>query len=162
MTLPFLPIKLNPLDALLATLGARLIHLAKNPSPDFAKAIKDKQLVLQFISNDGVERFFEFDNGTIHQGLGHHPTPNLTVLFNNSTDGAKLLAKADIASLMQAVQDGQVVITGDYKLVLWFANIAKIATKIPDEYKPYLAKAKPYFKKAQTLIKTALDKIKHS
>lgn len=162
MTLPFFPVKLNPLDALLATLGVRLIRLAKNPPPDFAKAIKDKQLVLQFVSDDGVARFFEFNHSTIAQTLGTHPSPNLTILFKDSTKGAKLLARADTASLMKAIQDGEVVVTGDYKLVLWFAGIVKIAVKIPDEYKPYLAKAKPYFSKAKGMIERALDKIKHS
>lgn len=155
MTLPFFPVKLNPLDALLATLGVRLIRLAKNPPPDFSKAIKDKQLVLQFVSNDGVARFFEFNDGKISQTLGTHPSPNLTILFKDSTKGAKLLARADTASLMKAIQDGEVVVTGDYKLVLWFAGIVKIAIKIPDEYKPYLAKAKG-------MIGRALDKIRHS
>lgn len=168
LTVPVLEVGLNPLDALLAGVGYRLGQLAKGDDEKFLALLKDKQVVIQFVSNDGVARFFEFDNGKFAQTMGKHDTPNLTVSFVDGVTGAKLLAKADTVALMQAVQDEQMKIEGDYKLVLWFVSLAKFVGKIPDEYAPYVEKltpvwqtAKPYAVKAGGLASRAFAKIKH-
>lgn len=158
ITLPILNIKPNPLDVLLATLGARLHYLSTRHHPQLTKTTQNKHVVLQFVSDDGVARFFEFNQGAFYQKAGSHDAPHLTISFKNSTQGAKLLAKADMASLMKAIQEGDVTITGDYKLVLWFANVAKIATKIPEKYQGYIATAKPYTNKVLAIANKFIKK----
>lgn len=158
LTLPLVNVQLNALDALLAGLGARLSALNKQNNPDLQKKIEQKQIILQFLSDDGVARFFEFDDGMFVQHLGKHPEPNLTISFKNSTQGAKLLLKADTAALMQAIQDNDVTVAGDYKLVLWFVGVVRIATRLPDNLKSYVDTAKPYTDKALAIANKFLKK----
>ncbi|OOR92806.1 hypothetical protein B0181_01340 [Moraxella caviae] len=164
-TLPIIDVKTDALDALLASLGFRLQQLAKNRSNDvFNGLIENKDVTLQFTS-PSMARFYRFEQGRFHQGLGVAESAGLTVHFNDSMAGARLLTKGDVAALMSAIQAGEVSVTGDYKLVLWFAGIAKHATKIPEEYqayinqaKPYIAQAKPYAEQVLGVIKRKLGK----
>lgn len=89
--------------------------------------------------------------------MGKAQHPDLTIDFKNSMTGAKLLTKGDVAALMTAIQDGDVKVTGDYKLVLWFAGIAKQAATIPEEYRGYIEQAKPLVEATKPYAKTAKD-----
>ncbi len=158
-TIPVLNVKTDPLDALLAGLGLRIQSLAKSRQNEaFNNLVKDRTVCIQFIAPD-VARYFRFENGYFGQTMGTAPAADLTIEFNDSLNGAKLLAKADMASLMTAIQDGQVKITGDYKLVLWFAGIGKQAATVPDEYKQYLDMAKPYAQTAKDVLATVKQKL---
>lgn len=169
ITIPIINIKANPLDALLAAVGLRLSMLAKGDNEAFLTLIKDKQVILQFTSDDGVARFFEFNNGAITQHEGTSDKADLTISFLDSTEGAKLLAKADTVTLMTAIQDGKMRAEGDYKLILWFASLARHIAKIPEEYQPYVDKAKPYLEQARPaaykvgqLLRKGIGKIRHN
>lgn len=163
--LPILDVKADALDALLAVLGFRLQALIKNKDNDALNTlVQDKNIIIVF-NSPTTERFFEFQAGNFTHALGNNEQADLTISFKDSMTGAKLLTKGDIAAFMTAVQEGDVTITGDYKLVLWFAGVAKHAAKIPAEYqdyidtaKPYLAQAKPYAEQVLNLIKTKLNK----
>lgn len=157
-TLPILDIKADALDALLATLGFRLSSMIKNNKNDtLSSLIKDKDISIQF-SSPTAQRFYQFRQGTFHHALGSIDNADLSIEFKDSITGVKLLTKGDVAALMTAIQDGDVKITGDYKLVLWFAGVAKHAIKIFDEYKEYINQAKPYAKQAINIIKSKLGK----
>lgn len=149
----FLPCKANPLDILLATLGARLAYLSQTDDEQFVKLTKDKTLVLQFLSDDGVARFFEFDDTKFIQSLGIHATPTLTITFKDSFDGAKQLVKSDMAVLMRAIQDGDIRLTGETKLIVWFSNLIKRAVQLPKPLKEVFNTAKPYLNQATTWLK---------
>lgn len=166
-TIPVIDVQLNPLDVLLAGVGYRLGQLAKGDDEKFLSLIRDKKATLQFASDDGVARFFVFDNGVFSQHQGTADNADLTICFKDGTDGAKLLIKADTVALMQAVQDEKMKISGDYKLVLWFVSLAKFVGKVPDEYAPYVEKltpvwqtAKPYAHKVGDFANQAIAKIK--
>lgn len=151
-TLPILDVKADPLDALLYGLGLRLSYLAKNGNNDAYNAlIKDKELAIQFVSGD-VARYYRFVDGCFGQASGIAKNPDLTVDFKDSITGTRLLTKGDLAAFMTAIQDGDVKITGDYKLVLWFVGVAKEAATVPDEYKGYINQAKPYLDQAKPYI----------
>lgn len=149
-TVPILDVQLNSLDMLLFGVGWRLGHLAEHDQ-DFLTLINNKDVVLQFLSQDGVARFYTIHQNKIRQNLGTADHAHLTITFKDSLTGAKLLAKGDTAALMSAIQAGQMTVTGDYKLVLWFASLTKHIAKVPDKYAPYLNQAKPYLKKAGNL-----------
>lgn len=164
-TLPILDVKADALDALLAALGFRLQSLSKSRSNDALNGLIDGKNVAIGFKSPTAERYYEFRDGTFSHTLGSLADADLTIEFKDSLAGAKLLTKGDIAALMTAIQDGDVTITGDYKLVLWFAGVAKHATKIPEEYqgyidtaKPYIAQVKPYAEQALTAIKSKLGK----
>ena len=158
-TLPIINVKTDPLDALLAAIGLRLQNLAKTRHNDsFNHLVKDKSVCLQFTAPN-VERYYRFENGHFGQTMGKAEHPDLTIDFKDSMTGAKLLTKGDVAALMTAIQDGDVKVTGDYKLVLWFAGIAKQAATIPEEYRGYIEQAKPYAKTAKDFIGSVKQKI---
>lgn len=150
--LPIINVKTDPLDALLYGLGLRLAWLDSHDDDKFKKLIANKNIAILFKS-DGMARYYRFHDGHFGQASGESKDTDLTITFKDSLMGAKLLAKGDLASLMTAIQNGDVVVTGDYKLVMWFASIAKHATTVPEKYEPYAKKVKPYLKKAKRFLK---------
>lgn len=157
-TLPILDVKADALDALLAALGFRLQSLITSRSNDALNGLIDgKNITIQFKSPT-TNRYYEFRDGIFSHALGNLTDADLTIDFKDSVTGAKLLAKGDVATFMTAVQDGDVKITGDYKLVLWLSGIAKHATKVPDKYKNYIDTAKPFAEQALSIIKSKLNK----
>lgn len=152
-TLPLINVQADPLDALLAALGYRLISLANGDNAVFLQLLEDKNVTLHFKSGDGVSRYYTFNNKKISQTLGTPNQADLTIHFKDSITGAKLLAKADTVTLMTAIQDGDMTVEGDYKLILWFAQLGKHITKIPEEYQPYMDKVKPLWDMAKPYAK---------
>lgn len=156
-TLPIIDVKTDPLDALLYGLGLRLSHLTKQGTNEaYAHLIADKEVAIQFVSGD-VARYYRFVDGYFGQAAGTAKHADLTIDFKDSMTGVKLLTKGDVAAFMTAIQDGDVKITGDYKLVLWFAGVAKHAATLPEEYKNYLNQAKPYAQMAKPYLQQAYD-----
>lgn len=166
ITIPVLDVKADALDALLYGLGLRLSSLAGANNAEFNKLTADKQLAIQFVAGE-VARYYRFVDGHFGQAGGVAKDADLTIEFQDSLTGVKLISKGDISALMTAIQDGEVKITGDYKLVLWFAGVVKHATTVPDAYKgyidqakPYINQAKPYFDKAKPYAKQAFEMVK--
>lgn len=159
-TLPIIDVKTDPLDALLYGLGLRFSSLAKSDNDAYHHLVTDKEIAIAFKSGDGVARYYRFVNGKFGQALGDAKDADLTINFKDSMTGVRLLAKGDVANFMTAIQEGDVVITGDYKLILWFASVAKHAATLPEPYadyvkqvRPYLDQARPYLDKATKLVK---------
>ena len=71
--------------------------------------------------------------------------------------GVQLLTKGDMTDFMSAVQDGDVVILGDHKLILWFASVAKQGATLPEPYANYVEQAKPYIEQARPYLDKAGD-----
>ncbi|MFB6348238.1 hypothetical protein ACFBZI_02055 [Moraxella sp. ZJ142] len=156
-TLPIINVKTNPLDALLAAVGLRLQNLAKSRNNEtFNNLIKDRNVCIQFLAPD-VSRYFRFENSHFGQAMGVATNADLTIDFKDAMTGVRLLTKGDVAAFMTAIQDGDVTITGDYKLVLWFAGIGKQAASVPDEYQAYLDQAKPLIQAAKPYLETTKE-----
>lgn len=148
-TLPIINVKANPLDALLYGLGLRLEYLSKNnDNQAYHELIKDKEVAIQFISED-MARYYRFVDGHFGQALGNAKYADLTINFKDPMTGVKLLTSGDVADFMTAIQEGEVAITGDYKLVMWFVGVGKHAAKVPEKYQPYIEQAKPYLQMAK-------------
>lgn len=150
--LPIINVKTDPLDALLYGLGLRLAWLDNHHDEKFAKLTADKNIAILFQS-DSMARYYRFHDGYFGQASGTPKEADLTITFKDSLLGTKLLAKGDLASVMTAIQEGDVKISGDYKLMMWFSSLAKYAISIPPKYEPYVEKAKPYVKKVRGLLK---------
>lgn len=150
-TIPVLNVKADPLDALLAVVGYRLSMLADSDNEEFTKLLADRKVIIEIGSEEAdVARFFSFDNGQFEQKSGHAEKPDLTIQFKDSMTGVKLLAKGSLPAFMSAVQEGKLSIDGDYSLMMWFNKLAKhLVPTIPEQYAPYVTKAKPYAYKAQ-------------
>lgn len=151
-TLPIINVKTDPLDALLYGLGLRLSSLTNSDNEEYQNLIKDKQIAIQFCSGDGVARYYRFVDGCFGQALGKAKEADLSIDFKDSMTGVRLLTKGDMATFMSAIQDGDVVISGDYKLVLWFVGIGKHATTLSEPYADYVKQVKPYIKQARPYV----------
>ncbi|MGP5492697.1 hypothetical protein [Psychrobacter celer] len=162
-TLPVLDIKSDPLDVLLAVIGYRLSMLADSDNEDVQKLLADRDVTIELASTEsGIARYYGFDNGQFSQQSGHATEADLTITFKDSMTGVKLLTKGDLPSFMTAVQEGNLSIEGDYSLMMWFNKLAKhIVPAIPEEYKPYIQKAKPYAYKAQQFANHWIGVAKH-
>ncbi len=162
-TIPVLNIKANPLDALLAVVGYRLSMLAKSDNEEVAELLKERKLSIQLGSDaDGVARYYVFDNGSFQQYAGTANEPSLSIDFKDSMTGVKLLTGGDVSAFMTAIQDKEMSMEGDYSLLMWFNKLAKhIVPEVPEEYKPYVQKAKPYVYKAQTAANHLFGVVKH-
>ncbi|WP_201533480.1 SCP2 sterol-binding domain-containing protein [Psychrobacter immobilis] len=162
-TIPVLDIKSDPLDVLLAVIGYRLSMLADSDDEAVKKLFADRQVTIELASDESdVARYFRFDNGQFSQRSGHAEKADLTINFKDSMTGVKLLTKGDLPAFMTAVQEGNLSIEGDYSLMMWFNKLAKhIVPTIPEEYKPYIQKAKPYAYKAQSLATHWIGVAKH-
>lgn len=117
--------------------------LAKRDDAKFSALIKNKDVTLHFTSDDGVSRHYIIKDQRIEQALGAPSQADLTVNFADSLSGVRLLAKGDTAALMSAIQSGAICVTGDYKLVLWFASLTKHLTKLSPKSQAYLNKIQP-------------------
>lgn len=153
--MPLVDVNTDPLDALLYGLGIRLVWLAKERDDKFVKLVGEKQVVIAFES-DSMARTYHFNGGRFHQAsevVGQASEADLTIKFVDSLTGVKLLTKGDLASIMTAVQDGKMSVTGDYKLLMWFVSLAKHAVSVPKKYEPYIAKIKPCVNKVRGFFK---------
>ena len=162
-TIPVLDIKSDPLDVLLAVIGYRLSMLADSDNEEVKALFADRNVTIELASTEAdIARYFVFDNGRFSQYSGHAKKADLTINFKDSMTGVKLLTKGNLPAFMTAVQEGNLSIEGDYSLMMWFNKLAKhIVPEIPEEYKPYVQRAKPYAYKAQQLANHWLGVAKH-
>ncbi|HCN18418.1 MULTISPECIES: SCP2 sterol-binding domain-containing protein [Psychrobacter] len=162
-TVPVLDIKSDPLDVLLAVIGYRLSMLADSNDEDVKALFADRKVTIELASDESdVARYYRFDNDQFSQHSGHAEKADLTINFKDSMTGVKLLTKGDLPAFMTAVQEGNLSIEGDYSLMMWFNKLAKhIVPTIPEEYKPYIQKAKPYAYKAQQFANHWIGVAKH-
>ena len=162
-TLPVLDIKSDPLDVLLAVIGYRLSMLADSNNEEIASLFADKKVIIEMASTESkIARYFKFDNGQFSQHTGHADKADLTITFQDSMTGVKLLTKGSLPAFMTAVQENKLSIEGDYSLLMWFNKLAKhIVPAIPEELEPYITRAKPSAYKAQKFAEHLIGVAKH-
>lgn len=162
-TLPVLNIKSDPLDVLLAVVGFRLSMLADSQNEDVQALFADRKVTLEIGSSQSdISRYYSFDNGKFSQHSGHADNADLTITFQDSITGVKLLTKGSLPAFMTAVQDKEMSIDGDYSLLMWFNKLAAhIVPPIPEELEPYITRAKPYAYKAQQFAGHWIGVAKH-
>ncbi|WP_201586608.1 SCP2 sterol-binding domain-containing protein [Psychrobacter jeotgali] len=161
--IPVLDIKSDPLDVLLAVVGYRLSMLADSDDEEVQALFADRKVIIEIASEEAdIARYFSFDNGEFSQRSGHADNADLTINFKDSMTGVKLLTKGSLPAFMTAVQENKLSIEGDYSLMMWFNKLAKhIVPTIPEQYEPYIQKAKPYAYKAQQFANHWIGVAKH-
>lgn len=152
--------KSDPLDVLVYGIGLRLTQLAKMGDPKFKKLLENRNFSIQMGSeSQDVYRTFTVENGRFRQAEGKAVNPTLTINFKDSMTGAKLLTKGDATAFMSGIQNGDVKMSGDYSLLMWFNQVAKhIVPKIPEPLQPAVEMAKPLLTKATPVAKDLCDK----
>lgn len=152
--IPLVHVKTDTLDLLLSVIGLRMMQLSKT-SDAFKSLLENREFRLQMSTDDGIARFFIVNNGSFKQHSGYATKPDLTINFKDSLTGVKLLTQGDPTAFMSAIQSGDVKLTGDYALLMWFNQAAKLVVpSLPVPFKPYVVQAKSYM----TLVKQKFKK----
>lgn len=153
-------IKSDPLDVLLFAVGLRLTQLAKMGDDKFKGLLENRNFTIQLGSDaEQTSRYYEINNGTFSQHAGPAKEPTLTITFKDSMTGVKLLTKGEATAFMTGIQNGDLKMSGDYSLLMWFNQIAKfIVPKVPEPLKPVVEQAKPLIEKATPFAKELCSK----
>ena len=153
--LPIVNLSTDPLDLLLAGLGLRMQQLAYT-NPAFQALIDGRAFTLQIESQDGIARHYRIKDGKVCHRAGKAKQPDFTLRFQDSETGVSTLTKGDPTAFMLGMQAGTIQMEGDFSLLMWFNQAAKlIAPKIP---KPVIQK----FKHAQRFVAEKRAAFKHS
>lgn len=153
-------IKSDPLDVLLFAVGLRLTQLAKTGDDKFKGLLENRDFTIQLGSDaEATSRYYQVKNGKFSQHAGPAKEPTLTITFKDSMTGVKLLTKGEATAFMTGIQNGDLKMSGDYSLLMWFNQIAKfIVPKVPEPLKPVVAQAKPLIEKATPFAKELCTK----
>ena len=153
-------IKSDPLDVLLFAVGLRLTQLAKMGDDKFKGLLENRNFIIQLGSDaEQTSRYYQINNGTFSQHAGPAKEPTLTITFKDSMTGVKLLTKGEATAFMTGIQNGDLKMSGDYSLLMWFNQIAKfIVPKVPEPLKPVVEQAKPLIEKATPFAKELCSK----
>lgn len=154
-------IKSDPLDVLLFGVGVRLAQLAKSDNKKFTDLLENRNFTIQLGSDaEGINRYYSIKDGKFSQTSGEATNPTLTITFKDSMTGAKLLTKGDVAAFMTGIQNGDLKMSGDYSLLMWFNQISKfIVPKVPEALQPVVEHAKPLLEKALPLAQGVFAKV---
>ncbi|WP_211233598.1 helicase [Zooshikella ganghwensis] len=104
-----------------------LMGRASKRNEKLRKKLDDKQLTVQFQTDDQrVARHFIIENQKILSRSGVADQHDFAISFKDAGTGlAVLTAKNSQLAFMQAIQEKQLIVTGDLSQVMWFQGIAK-------------------------------------
>lgn len=154
-------LKSDPLDVLLFAVGVRLSQLAKSKDEKFKNLLENRNFTIQLGSEaEQLARTYSVNNGEFSQQAGNSESPTLTIIFKDSMTGVKLLTKGDATAFMKGIQSGDLKMSGDYSLLMWFNQISKfIVPKVPEQLKPVVEQVKPMLEKAMPVAQSLFGKV---
>ena len=154
-------IKSDPLDVLLFAVGLRLTQLAKTGDDKFKSLLDNRNFTIQLGSEaEGTARHYQVSQGKFSQHAGAATEPTLTITFKDSMTGVKLLTKGEATAFMTGIQNGDLKMSGDYSLIMWFNQISKfIVPKVPEQLKPVVKQVKPLLEKALPMAQGLFNKV---
>ena len=103
---------------------ARRMELLARTHPEFIARVHGRDFTIQISSDEGTARFFHVHHNRIVSRNAAHRAPTMTMHFSDDATGFALLSKASSESFMAAMQRGEVKVTGDFSLLMWFMSIA--------------------------------------
>ena len=111
---------------LLWVLG-RMMSKASKTNPAFQKQLDGKDLTFMLHTLDGkVARHFIVKNNRLHSRAGGVENPAFALGFKDAAFGySTMQAKNKQLAFMQGIQDKNIKIEGDTKLVMWFQGMMK-------------------------------------
>lgn len=144
--LPIINVHTDPLDILLFALGLRMQQLSKT-NAQFIELLHGRQFALQIEAKDGIARHFIIQDEKVSSVSGPAAKPDFLLRFSDSITAVKILLKGDPTAFMTGMQTGAIQMEGDFSLLMWFNQAAKLI--VPTIPKPVLKK----IKQAQSLLK---------
>ena len=144
--LPIVDASTDPLDLLVLGLALRMKQLART-SPKFIELIHDRQFRIQIGTDLDVARQIIVNHGQIDTVSGSAEKADFILQFADSEQGVKTLMKGDPTVFMTGMQNGTIKMEGDFCLLVWFNQAAKlIPPKIPKPVKEKFKIARQFLK----------------
>ena len=144
--LPIVDASTDPLDLLVLGLALRMKQLART-SPKFIVLIHDRQFRIQIGTDLDVARQIIVNHGQIDTVSGSAEKADFILQFADSEQGVKTLMKGDPTVFMTGMQNGTIKMEGDFSLLVWFNQAAKlIPPKIPKPVKEKFKIARQFLK----------------
>ena len=141
--LPLIDVSTDPLDLLVAGLVLRMKQMSHS-NAKFIELIQARQFRLQIATQSGMARQIVVNHGKISTVSGQPETADFILEFESSEQAVKTLLKGDTAAIMTGVQNGSIKMEGDFSLLVWLNQAAKLV--VPKE-------VKSKFKQVRRLIK---------
>lgn len=144
--LPLVDVSTDPLDLMVAGLALRMKQLART-SPKFIESIHERNFRIQIGTDTGVARQILIQNGHVDTVSGAPQPADFILQFADSEQGVKTLIKGDPTAFMTGMQDGSIKMEGDFSLLVWFNQVAKlIPPKVPKPVKEKIKLARAFIK----------------
>lgn len=104
---------------------ARRMEMLSRTNSDFIARLHGRDFTLQISTEEGAHRYFCIHHNRVSSRGVLHEAPNLALLFKTDEIAYRLLSTADANAFMAAMQAGEVKLTGDYALLMWFMSVGK-------------------------------------
>jgi len=109
---------------LLWAIGHFLKKSAKT-NPACAEYIDGKEIVFQIQTASGSGRHYAIKDGKVKTSGGLTKEPTFTLTFKDAQTGMSVLTAKDKNAFMMAIQNKDLVISGDFGEVMWFQGLTK-------------------------------------
>lgn len=156
--LPVVDVTTDPLDMFVTALTWRMNYLVRH-NPDFLPLIHERECSIHFANQQGLcYRLAVKQNRVIHES-GTGKNGDLVITFSDSQYGVTTLLKGSNKAFMQGMQDGKIIMEGDYSLLVWFNQIALfIKPQMPPALTQGLSQAQQGLEQLKAVIKSKLGK----
>ncbi len=104
---------------------ARRMELLARTHPEFIGRLHGRDFTIQISSEDGTARYFRIHHNRVVSRNHAHSTPTMTMHFADDDKGFAILTAVDKNAFMAAVQTGDVKVSGDFALLMWFMSISR-------------------------------------
>lgn len=103
----------------------QLLKRQINNNHDCARYVQGKALVFQIRTTAGAGRYYEIRDGAIRSFAGLAAKPQFTFTFKDAATGFAILsAKDSQAAFIRAVGSKDLVVSGDFREVMWFQGLS--------------------------------------
>lgn len=116
---------------------AQILKRKIRSDAECARYVADKRLVFQIRTDAGAGRYFVVEGGGIRSFAGLAADPEFTFSFKDADKGfATLSAKDSQAAFLRAVGSKDLIISGDFREVMWFQGLTAYM-QAPKVVSPY-------------------------
>ncbi len=103
-----------------------MMKKAASKNPDFQKQLEGKDMAFQIQTEDGrIVRYYQIQGKKIKSKGKAHENPAFSIHFKDAETGLATLTSKDKNAFMRGIQDKNIVVSGDFKLLMWFQGLTK-------------------------------------
>lgn len=125
VNIPLVDVSTDPLDLLVTGLALRMKQLART-NPQFVEMVYNKKFRIEMGVIDGLARQISVDHGQISTEPAGAEKADFKLNFSDTDYAVKTLLKGDPAAFMTGMQAGKIKMEGDFSLLMWFNQAAKL------------------------------------